>query len=195
MIPRAGLITCVLLVLSTASVAAATREVLITSTAGGFMPPSIRAAIGDTVRWTNHSTLLHSTTGDAPLALWSLDIQPAGGQRSRDFEIAGGFPYHCRFHASMTGVVKVPIRVTPGSGPAGSTFTIRVADVSAPSGFQYVIQRKRPGGSFQAWRTITGQTTAFSTQVTGTWQFRSRLRRISDGAASGWSPKDTAQVT
>jgi hypothetical protein len=77
-------------------------------------------------------------------------------------------------------------------------FTITVASVTAPTGFVYDIQKKNPGGSFQDWMIgISSLSAVFDStgQVAGVYQFRSRLRRTSDGAASGYSPGQSLRVT
>jgi hypothetical protein len=98
----------------------------------------------------------------------------------------------------MTGVIRVPVVATPSSGPGGTTFTIRAGSAAPPAGFRYVIQRRRPGASgFTTWKTINTATTTFRTNAStadGVWRFRSRLRRLSNGAVSGLSPSDSITV-
>lgn len=130
---------------------------------------------------------------DAPLKLWSADAPPTQA-RTIHFEQAGTFGFHCRFHSSMVGSVRVPIRASSTSMLVGQSITLRVRTGAAPAGFRTIIQRKAPGGSFAAWKTITGQTVTFRSSTAGTWRVRARLQRISTGARSGWSPQMAIQV-
>ncbi|HVE67479.1 MAG TPA: plastocyanin/azurin family copper-binding protein, partial [Solirubrobacteraceae bacterium] len=83
-----------------------------------FSPAAVTAAVGQTVRWTNTDTTVpHTATEDHDL--WDLGgsygATPAnppgmapGTSVGRRFE-AGVHRYHCRIHASMNGVVSVPV--------------------------------------------------------------------------------------
>jgi plastocyanin len=187
-----------LLVIVLSGPASAVEVVTINSVAGGFQPPTRTATVGERVRWVNNDGFAHTATGRAPLSLWNRSL-PAGQSAGRAFAQAGTFPYFCQIHPSMTGLVRVPIVVTPASGPGGTTFTVRAGSAAPPAGFRYVIQRKRPGvPGFTNWRTINTATTTFVTTATtaeGVWRFRSRLRRVSNGALSGFSPVDSITLT
>jgi plastocyanin len=159
-----------------------------------FQPGSRRIALGDRVRWTNTGSFTHTTTGDLPLALWDETLSPDEAW-PRPFRQAGSFGYFCDIHGSMRGSVKVPVRVTPSSGGLNTLFTVRVATVDAPAGFEFVIQRRRNNGAWSTWRTTTEPTQTFDPASSGTWRFRSQLRRISNGATSGFSPADRIEVS
>ena len=121
-----------------------------------------------------------------------------GGTFDFTFTAAGIYTYHCSIHSSMKAKVGSKDTVTPPSGPVGTVFTIKVATVTAPAGFVYDVQKKNPGGNFQDFAVgITTMSTAWNStgQPTGVYQFRSRLRRLSDGAASAYSPGQNASVT
>lgn len=191
MLRRTALVATLLVLLSVTSAAAATTTITITDYA---YPPSTSIHLGDTVKWSNQHITLHSTTGDSPLKLWSHDI-PVGHSVDVTFAQAGTFAFHCRIHPDlMFGVIRVPLKVTPFAGSASTTFTVRVATVRAPAGFSYVIQRRAGSGSFKAWKVTTSPTAAFKPGHTGTWTFRSRLKRLSNGGTSGWSPTATITV-
>ena len=113
----------------------------------------------------------------------------------RSFSQAGAFGYFCDIHAQMTGKIKVPVKVNPRNGDLDTNFTVRVANAGAPSGFRYVIQRRKNSGPWNAWRTTTSATQTFDPGSTGTWSFRSKLERISDGASSGFSPARSVNVS
>jgi hypothetical protein len=83
----------------------------------------------------------------------------------------------------MTGTIKVRLQVTPPSGSPGTTFTVAVASVAAPSGFVYDIQRKKGSGDWMAWKTgITSKSVMFKPKASGTWSFRSHLRKTSNNS-------------
>ncbi len=185
MIRRVALAAAALVLAMAAPVSADLLDVTIVDFA--FNGGQVAASLGNTVRWTNNGTFKHSTTGDAPLNLWSIDVA-SGQARTRIFRQAGTFGFHCRFHSSMVGRVRVPLETSNPIPVPNEAVTLTVATVNAPAAFKYVIQRKAPGGTFQAWKTITAGTTQFKSGTIGTWRFRARLQRISNGAKSGWSP-------
>jgi plastocyanin len=175
---------------------AATRDVSISGFA--FVPSAPTIALGDSVRWTNLDSTNHTSTGNSPLNSWSSPTLAHNATYTKRFTAAGKYPYHCTIHPSMTGTINLKPKVSPSSGPQGTSFTITVATITAPSGFVYDIQKKNPGGSFTNWRTGTtavSQTFSSSGQATGTYQFRARLRKTSNGATSGWSPARSITVT
>jgi plastocyanin len=193
MLRRAAILSA-LLVLLTSATTSATEVVTINDSFTGFEPSATLATLGERVTWENDDGFLHSATGKAPLRLWSRDISP-GGSASRVFNQAGAFPYLCRIHNNMTGIVRVPIVVTPATGTPTTTFTVRAGIAAPPAGFRYVIQRRAPGaGRFSAWKTIATATTTFRSSVRGVWRFRSQLRKVSNGAASNFSPVDSVTI-
>lgn len=91
----------------------------------------------------------------------------------------------------------MPVKVTPTSGTTTTTFTVRVAPAAAPSGFDYVVERKVPGSaSFVAWRTTTSaSTTLVPDRGAGTYSFRSLVRKISTGQRTAPSPARSISVS
>jgi hypothetical protein len=71
------------------------------------------------------------------------------------------------------------------------------ATVLAPSGMVYDIQKQDPGGAFQDWVSVSDVSASFDStgQIRGIYRFRSRLRRLSDGAATDYSPVVAIRVT
>jgi plastocyanin len=163
-----------------------------------FTPSIANVRMGDTVHWTNNGPSSHTATSDSPLSLWDSGVLGVGGMFDFTFTAAGVYSYHCSIHSSMKARVAAKDRVSPPSGPVGTVFTIRVATITAPSGFVYDVQKKNPGGIFQNFAVgITTMSTTWDStgQPTGLYQFRSRLRRLSDGATSGYSPGQNVSVT
>lgn len=151
-----------------------------------FSPATATVNRGGTVRWTNEGFQRHTTTGNTPLALWNASLS-RGAHFDLTLVAAGNYAYHCTLHPEMDGSVKVPISVSPASGSTATTFTVTLASKAAPAGFEYVVQKRNPGGSFQAFRTLTAATTTFRPTNPGTYQFRAQLKRTSSSAASGFS--------
>jgi len=191
---RRSILLGLLLVLLTVSAADAATKITIGGPPFSF-PASTVVAVGTTVTWQNRSTAPHTTTNNAPLRLWNLSIAAgSAGVASRAFRVAGAFAYVCNFHSEMQGTIRVKIDARPHTGLVTDTFTIQVATVPAPAGFRYVVQRRAPGGAFVAWKTLAVASTTFKSSTPGTWGFRSKLMRVSDGKTSGFSPVATVTI-
>jgi plastocyanin len=193
---RAAPLAIMLAMLIQTDALAATSNVTIANFS--FTPNLSKLKMGDTVHWTNNGPSSHTTTSNSPLVLWDSGTLGVGATFDFTFTAAGIYPYHCSIHPSMTANAGSKDQVTPPSGPVGTVFTVKVATVTAPAGFVYDVQKKNPGGNFQNFAVgITTMTTMWDStgQATGVYQFRSRLRRTSDGAASGFSPGQNVTVT
>ena len=179
----------VLVLVASAPVSAATLEVQAQGSA--FQPAIVRlAAPGDAVRWRNLDPWSHTSAGNAPLRHWSSPTIASGQTYTKVFIAAGIYPYFCQFHPGMEGSVRVPVRPSPTTGTAATTFTITWASVVAPSGYRYQVQRRAPAATtWSAYRTTTARLSTFKTSIAGNWQFRGRLQRLVDGiwVSSSWS--------
>jgi plastocyanin len=159
-----------------------------------FSPTPIRVPQGATVEWKNDGTFSHTATQDDSLDLWDTGTIAPGSTADSTMASAGAFLYHCKFHGGnggqgMSGVVKVPAKVRPSSGKVGDTFTVTVSTANAPTGFVFDVQRKTGSGSWTRFkRGVKTKSLTFSPSAAGTYAFRSRLRRTSNGGASRFSP-------
>lgn len=162
-----------------------------------FTPTPLTVGQGATVLYTNNGSLVHDTNSDGcvdgtsftGVGLWcSPDLDP-GQQYQFLYYAAGQFPYHCSFHPTqMTGTISIQPTASPPSGPVGTTFTITVATQAPDSDLVYDIQKKDPGRQFQDWQIgVTTPSVTFVPSSAGTYQFRSRVRRVSTGQASSYS--------
>ena len=70
-----------------------------------FMPSSLTAHVGDTVRWTNRGPSMHTTTSDT--GLWDSGALAVNQTFSFKFTTAGVYSFHCNIHPFMTGVITV----------------------------------------------------------------------------------------
>jgi Copper binding proteins, plastocyanin/azurin family len=89
-----------------------------------FNPTVLRVRPGTTVDWVNRDGLEHTVTatGDA----FDSTLQDGQGFRRR-FDASGVFPYYCRIHPGMVGVVLV------GDGRPSAPVVTGVAGVAAGS--------------------------------------------------------------
>lgn len=88
-----------------------------------FEPGELTVSVGDTVVWTNQDDVDHTvTSGEAgdqgvpgvdegtpakPDGFFDDALARAGSTSSFTFDEAGTYPYFCRVHASMKGVITV----------------------------------------------------------------------------------------
>ena len=85
-----------------APAAAATIDVTIAKMA--FAPAEIKAAVGDTITWTNNDFVAHTVTARDK----SFDVViPAHGTGSVVVKAAGTIDYFCRFHPMMKATIAV----------------------------------------------------------------------------------------
>jgi plastocyanin len=188
MIRRATLAVTLLLLVTAAPVAAATKTVEVVDFA--FQSRSLKVKLGDGVRWHNGTNTDHTATANN-FSLFNF-FMPGGANQTTSayvFQRAGKFAYRCVIHPTqMKGSVSVKMRASPTTGTRNTTFVIRVANSNAPSGFVQDIQMRKAGGTFKSWRSTSLQTQSFVPPSKGTFQFRARLRQTSSGSATGYSP-------
>jgi plastocyanin len=164
-----------------------------------FTPDPVSVQLGDTVTWKNEVGNPHTSTDQSALLLWDSGRMDEGATFSFTVTAAGTYPYFCQLHEAfgMFGTIRATDFVSPPAGPPGASFTVEVATDVAPAGFVYDIQRRDPGGAFQEWVTTTDPSAVFDStgHAAGTYLFRSRLHRLSDGASTEYSPAVGIQVT
>jgi plastocyanin len=187
------------LLLPTDASAAGPRIVMLNFT---FAPILARPRIGQDVTWWNevNNRQSHTATDTGPLGIFDSGTLGGGQTYTYRFTAAASYTYECTLHYfyGMIGTVGVRGLASPPTGGVGTVFTITVATEDAPAGMVYDIQKRNPSGHFQPW--ITGATASTATfdstgQPTGVYSFRSRLRRLSDEASTGYSPAFSIEVT
>lgn len=159
-----------------------------------FRPPTLKVAQGDVVAWTNRDPVSHTATSDAAgfFDTGTLSVD-SGSTGQAEFVSAGGFPFHCVFHASMRGRVQVPLELEPtGLVIVGTRVTLQLASEEI-AGQSYDVQRRRDRGE---WITLQVEVTSTKIGVrlkrTGRYSFRSRVTN-EVGGTSLWSPR--ARIT
>jgi plastocyanin len=207
-VPRlAWLLVMVLLAVAVSAPLAVGAVVNVVMRDNFFQPVTARAALGDTVTWTNSGVNPHNSAstnatvknpnGTPGVNLWRGPVVGSGGTFSRPFRSAGRFPYYCEIHGTvMSGTVAVALNVTKSAATGGTRITVTWATAPPPSGLVFDVQRKLPGGSvFQNWKVgVTTKTTSFVTANPGTYSFRSRVRRTSTGGVSFYSDPKSVTV-
>jgi plastocyanin len=75
-----------------------------------FTHETFTIAVGTKVTWTNQDSAQHTVTAGTPgqvAGTFDSDVLDSGKKVSVTFTQAGTFPYWCRIHPQMTGVVTV----------------------------------------------------------------------------------------
>jgi plastocyanin len=88
----------------TAETATAVMSVTIANFA--FDPDCVTVPAGDTITLTNNDSTTHSFTLDDTSTDVSVDVG-AGSGAEATAPAAGTYPFHCRFHSTMTGTLIV----------------------------------------------------------------------------------------
>lgn len=100
----AGALAAPLLVQLMTALPAAAQDVTVDVIDFSFLPPEIRVEAGSTVTWTNNDPFAHTATAEDES--FSVGLQP-GQSGSHTFDEEGSFPYFCKLHPDMRGVVHV----------------------------------------------------------------------------------------
>ncbi|HEX2220775.1 MAG TPA: PKD domain-containing protein, partial [Gemmatimonadales bacterium] len=173
-------------------------DVTVVVTSKAFTPKMVTTAQGGTVRWSFQGPGTHDVTDKSGMRLFASGSRTPGAAWSFAFQAAGSYAYYCSLHGNRhSGKIRVPVQVSPAGGTAATAFTVTWASASAPSGYVYDIQIQRPGTTgFVNWKT--GQTARSATftpdRGAGTYSFRARLKKTSNGRASGYSPTQSVTV-
>jgi len=179
-----------MLVTGTAS-AAVYRQVGISDYIG-FAPYAMPINLDTYVGWHNSSTSGHSAIAHKFNWFW-VTVPALGNSVYVKFQHAGKWTYYCNYD-DHTGEIQVSMNRYPLSGNLNTVFTITVATANAPAGYTHDIQKRKVGKPWAAWKSTTGMSVTFDPAKTGTFEFRGRFRRTSDGQSTGWSPVTSISV-
>jgi len=174
-----------------------------------FKPAILQAAQGQVVRWVFKGPSAHTATdsiglgpGGAPL--FDSGSRAAGEAYEYGFSAAGTYPYASTNSepSPMTGTIKVPLVVSPGSGTTTTNFAISWSS-SSLAGFRFSVQyrfRSQSSAPWSKWAGFGGLQTAPAGTFTpdqgaGTYQFRSRLQNEATGRTSLFSLPVSISVT
>lgn len=87
----------------------------------GYTPSEVTVHVGDTVRWTNTSSTVHTATSID--GVWDTDSLTQGKSYDFQFTQPGKYNYHCSFHSNMKGTITVLADETATTAPTGTTVT------------------------------------------------------------------------
>ncbi|HVQ01491.1 MAG TPA: PKD domain-containing protein [Candidatus Thermoplasmatota archaeon] len=162
-----------------------------------FSPTPKTINVGDTVRWTNHGSVTHTTTSNT--GLWDSGNMAPGATYSYTFNTEGTYAYHCKIHTYMTGVITTPQppnTPTEPSGPATrnvgqlGNYSTMTTD---PNGDQvrYRFDWNASGShDYSSWSALVSSGTAVSMShswsAAGTYLVEAQAND-STGLTSGWS--------
>jgi plastocyanin len=176
-----------------------TRTVTVSDS--GYSPASTTAKQGDTIKWSFAGASAHSATDSTGLGLYDSGLLGSGSTYSYVFGVGGTFTVKDSASAN-TSTVNVPILVVPNAGTSATSFAVTWATAAAPAGYVFDVQVEKPGTTaFVSWQKGVGTANGLfgSSDPTwagaGTYLFRSRIRNVASGAASGWSPSRSISVT
>jgi plastocyanin len=85
--------------------AAASAATLVEIRDFAFVPATVVIQKGENVKWTNLDSVVHTSTSDT--RKWDSGDLTHGKSFEFRFDATGTFPYHCGYHTTMKGTVRV----------------------------------------------------------------------------------------
>jgi plastocyanin len=162
-----------------------------------FVPSLKSVALGRRVAWDFCTTTGHNVVDATPMGLFDSGSGVMGDPPFEfTFNAAGQYPYVCTFHPGMTGRIKVKMDAVPHNGSPATSFALTWASTSAPKGYAYDVQIRRPASDrWRSWkRAVSPPGHSFHPDAgPGPYRFRSRLRSVGIGHAD-WSKTATIHV-
>jgi uncharacterized repeat protein (TIGR01451 family) len=157
-----------------------------------FSPKNPAVSQGGTVQWNFFGPSGHTVTDKTGMTLFDSGVLLPVTYFRYTYVGAGNYGFTSTSDTlnPMNGKTVVPLKVAPGSGTTATPFTLTWASSSAPAGFVFDVQVKRPGATGYA-NLFTAQTTPSGTFTPdagpGTYSFRARMRKPAVGKKSAWS--------
>ena len=72
-----------------------------------FEPKELTVTVGTTVTWTNHDDVPHTATGEGDAPAFDSKALDTDEKFSFTFKTPGSYPYYCKVHPHMTGLIIV----------------------------------------------------------------------------------------
>jgi plastocyanin len=188
---RTTLIVLASLLAVIAATEAGNAATVIALTRDSVRPNRVLLHLGEAVRWHNKDDVSRRIVS-IPAGLFHTErIRPTDTSRRVFFESAGTYRYVVAHNSDVTGTIRVPVKLRPGSNVSptvGTIITLRVA-TERRADRAYDVQRKRGNGT---WVNIATRTRTvrfkFQLRTPGTYWFRARTVRLTSGVTSRWSP-------
>jgi len=99
-----SLIAAAAVLICLGGVSAQAQELQVTIDNFTFTPAELKVKVGDTVTWTNHDDIPHTTVSAGKFRSKTMDTDD---KFSFTFTSAGDYKYFCSLHPHMTGMIKV----------------------------------------------------------------------------------------
>ena len=185
----------------------ATVDVAVSGTS--FTPKTAKPVVGGCIQWHfngpgNHTATEKKQLGPGAGPLFDSGSKAPGSTFSYTFVASGSYNYRSTGDPStMSGVVKVPVKLSAGSGGVSTSITVTWASAST-AGYRSDVQMrfKPPGGSYGAWGNWrsdqTGVSDTFLASAAngkGIYQFRAHFENATTAKVSGWSAGVTLKIT
>ncbi|MDH4112108.1 MAG: hypothetical protein OEV60_05400 [Actinomycetota bacterium] len=171
----------------------------VAATDNRFTPSAQTVAVGTKVVWDFLGTGTHNATDSSPLAMFASGNKGNGASFGYRYTGAGAYTFRCTNHRKMTGSVAVPMGAAATSGSTSSQIALSWSSLATvPTGYVVDVQILRPRSKkWATWRSSvsTGSGVFTPDSGTGAYGFRSRLRAVSSGSTSGWSPPVTLTIS
>ena len=137
----------------------------------------------------------HTVTDNSGMGWYDSGSLPVNAQWRWTYPGAGNYNLICTIH-DFKLTIRVPAKITPTLGNLNTKFTLTWADSSPPSGYVYDVQIKRPRGSWELWKDDkTTKSAVFTADAgKGTYEFRTRMQKVSGGKASWYSESVVVSV-
>ena len=177
----------------TTTIAESVCEIQVSDT--GFIPKAAPANLGDTVGWTITGSAAHQLVDASGMGLFDSGPRSFGSSFQFTFNSAGTYAVtDTENNAASTIAVAVEL---PASGNVGTPLLVTWSATPPDDGFLFDVQIRTPRDtSFRNWRV--GQTNisaSFVPSAAGKYGFRARLRNLTTGAFSKWSPPSVVLVS
>lgn len=188
-----ALIAAALVVALGAGPAAAATTKITMNDGQSFSPAFVTVARGGTVKWKNNAFAEeHDVFGTKPSSYFKSGgpgSMGPGESYAYTFSSAGRFPFVCRVHPGMDGAVTVQMTVQRLTGPTQFRLTVGSDSLNSGSAFRRVVEVDPPGsGGWQTFMSTRKAAVTYTPSARGTYYFRSRVKRSSDGTLSDASP-------
>ncbi len=166
-------------------------DVHVTTGDNVFSPATPIVPAGTRVVWDFVGPSAHNVADSSSLGLFASTDAGVGASFAYRYVSAGTYAFRCTDHRKMTGSVTVPMSASATSGTTSSQITLAWSRLmTVPTAYVVDVQILRPGvRKWTTWRSsITVGSSVFTPDAgAGTYSFKARLRRPSNGSASAWS--------